>query len=177
MKWLALLLLAGCSASQQIATSATAIREYASTIKDQSANIQNESSEPAVISSAKSIGATADKIIAEVADIQESIPSVADITPWWATLLKWGFIMVAFIAATFLLIQSGALTGLRLLFNLIPKRVTTEANIAMNALDPSKEDNLTTWISAKRASDPLFNKAWLQAKSERVSDIVIPKEN
>lgn len=177
MKWLMLLLLAGCSASQQIATSATAIREYASAIKDQSANIQNESSEPTVLSGAKSISATADKIISEVADIQESIPSVADITPWWATLLKWGFIMVAFMAATFLLIQSGALTGLRLLFNLIPKRVTTEANIAMNALDPSKEDNLTTWISAKRASDPLFNKAWLKAKSERVSDIVIPKEN
>ena len=177
MKWLALLLLAGCSASQQIATSATAIREYASTIKDQSASIQNESSEPAIISSAKSISATANKIITEVADIQESIPKVADVTPWWATLIKWGFIMVAAIAATFLLIQSGALVWLRLLLNLIPKRVTAEANIAMNALDPNKEDNLTTWISAKRASDPLFNKAWLQAKSERVSDIVTTKEN
>lgn len=166
MKWLLLLLLFGCSASQQIATSATAVREYAATIKDKSAQIQAQSTNEAITKSAIEISSTTDKIILEVADIQSSIPNIADITPWWATLLKWGFITVAIIAATFLLIQSGALTAFRLLIGWIPRKTQTEAQIAVNALDPQKDDNVTTWIAAKRASDPLFNAAWLKAKSE-----------
>lgn len=166
MKWTILVLLVGCSASQQIATSATAIREYASSIKERSDAIQKESQDGFAIMNAKEISKTTDKIIAEVGDIQESIPNIADVTPWWATLLKWGFIMVAVIAATFVLIQSGALTAFRVLIGWIPRRTQTEAQLAHNALDPQKDDNVTTWIAAKRASDPLFNAAWLKAKSE-----------
>ena len=166
MKWLLLLLLFGCSASQQIATSATAIREYASEIKERSVAIQKESTDSFVLINAKSISHITDKIIGEVGDVQKAIPKIADITPWWATLLKWGFVMVAVIAATFLLVQSGALTAFRLLIGWIPRKTQTEAQIAINALDPQKDDNVTTWIAAKRASDPLFNAAWLKAKSE-----------
>jgi len=166
MKWLLLLLLFGCSASQQIATSATAIREYASEIKERSVEIQKESTNSFVLINAKSINNITDKIIAEVGDVQKAIPNIADITPWWATLLKWGFVMVAVIAATFLLMQSGALTAFRLLIGWIPQKTQKEAHIAINALDPQKDDNVTTWIAAKRASDPLFNAAWLKAKSE-----------
>jgi hypothetical protein len=165
MKWGILFLLVGCSASQQIATSATLINRYASEIKVQSISIQNKSVDAESVASAKEIEVTADRIICEVDDIQSSIPKVADITPWWATLFKYGFAAVAAIALVIIINQTGLSTAIRLLIGWIPRKTQQDADLAVRALDPTKEDDMRTWVAAKRSSDPLFNAAWEKAKA------------
>lgn len=146
MKYLWLFLLIGCSAVKEISTSNHIIQENAMAIID-----------TIDISVAHK---HAEIILGETKDISGAVSEVADITPWWANLLKYGFISISSIAVVVILWQTGLGTVIRLAVGWLPRRKVNEAKLAVSALDDTDPVTMREYIAAKRSSDPLFNAAW-----------------
>lgn len=155
-----LLLLAACSPSARIASDANTIGDRAAAIADLADQIGHGSKEPETIRAAATIHIEAKKIRQSVADIHATLPGVQDVTPWWATLLKWLAGAVVLVAVAVIIWQTGIGLALRAAIGLIPRRVVAESNLAAAALDPNKAEGLRELIAARRASDPLFDAAW-----------------
>ena len=146
MKYLWLFLLVGCSAVKEISTSNHIIQENAMAIID-----------------TRSIAVAhkhAEAILDETKDISGAVGEVADITPWWASLLKYGFISISGIAVVVILWQTGLGTVIRLAVGWLPSRKVNEAKLAVSALDDTDPVTMREYIAVKRSSDPMFNAAW-----------------
>jgi hypothetical protein len=146
MKYLWLFLLMGCSAVKEISTSNHIIQENAMAIID-----------------TRSIAVAhkhAEIILGETKDISGAVGEVADITPWWANLLKYGFISISGIAVVVILWQTGLGTVIRLAVGWLPSRKVNEAKLAVSALDDTDPVTMREYIAVKRSSDPMFNAAW-----------------
>jgi hypothetical protein len=146
MKYLWLFLLMGCSAVKEISTSNHIIQENAMAIID-----------------TRSIAVAhkhAEAILDETKDISGAVGEVADITPWWANLLKYGFISISGIAVVVILWQTGLGTVIRLAVGWLPSRKVNEAKLAVSALDDTDPVTMREYIAVKRSSDPMFNAAW-----------------
>jgi hypothetical protein len=103
MLFLLLVALAACSPSRQIAVSATDAQARAGTIARLATHIGIVSTQPDVVSDAATIVIEAQRIEAAAGAIHEALPGVEDQTPWWASLLGWGFAAVIVVAAVVLL--------------------------------------------------------------------------
>lgn len=146
MKYLWLFLLMGCSAVKEISTSNHIIQENAMAIIDtRDISIAHKHAEA---------------ILDETKDISGAVGEVADITPWWANLLKYGFISISGIAVVVILWQTGLGTVIRLAVGWLPSRKVNEAKLAVSALDDTDPVTMREYIAVKRSSDPLFNAAW-----------------
>ena len=146
MKYLWLFLLVGCSAVKEISTSNHIIQENAMAIIDtRDISIAHKHAEA---------------ILDETKDISGAVGEVADITPWWANLLKYGFISISGIAVVVILWQTGLGTVIRLAVGWLPNRKVNEAKLAVSALDDTDPVTMREYIAVKRSSDPLFNAAW-----------------
>ena len=151
MKYLWLFLLVGCSAVKEISTSNHIIQENAMAIIDtRSITVAHKHAEI---------------ILDETKDISGAVGEVADITPWWANLLKYGFISISGIAVVVILWQTGLGTVIRLAIGWLQKRKVTVAKLDIEALDDTDPTTLREYIAAKRSSDPMFNAAWKQEMS------------
>ena len=146
MKYLWLFLLMGCSAVKEISTSNHIIQENAMAIID--------------TSSIAVAHKHAEAILDETKDISGAVGEVADITPWWANLLKYGFISISSIAVVVILWQTGLGTVIRLAVGWLPSRKVNEAKLAVSALNDADPVTMREYIAAKRSSDPMFNAAW-----------------
>lgn len=146
MKYLWLFLLVGCSAVKEISTSNHIIQENAMAIID--------------TSSIAVAHKHAEAILDETKDISGAVGEVADITPWWANLLKYGFISISGIAVVVILWQTGLGTVIRLAVGWLPSRKVNEAKLAVSALDDTDPVTMREYIAVKRSSDPMFNAAW-----------------
>lgn len=102
----------------------------------------------------------AEAILGETKDISGAVGEVADITPWWANLLKYGFISISGIAVVVILWQTGLGTVIRLAVGWLPKRKVNEAKLAVSALNDADPVTMREYIAAKRSSDPMFDAAW-----------------
>ena len=148
MKYLWLFLLMGCSAVKEISTSNHIIQENAMAIIDtRSITVAHKHAEI---------------ILDETKDISGAVGEVADITPWWANLLKYGFISISGIAVVVILWQTGLGTVIRLALGWLPSRKINEAKLAVSALNDADPVTMREYIAAKRSSDPMFNAAWVQ---------------
>ena len=161
-----LLLLAACSPSARIAEDANNIGDRAATIASLADQIGNSSKEPETIRAAATIHIEAKKIGQAVADIHATLPGVQDVTPWWATILKWLAGAVLMVAVAVILWQTGIGQAIRAAIGLIPRRKVQEASLAAAALDPSRAEGLRELIAAKRLADPLFDAAWRKEKND-----------
>lgn len=153
MKYLWLFLLVGCSAVKEISTSNHIIQENAIAIID-----------TGDISVAHKY---AEVILGETKDISGAVGEVADITPWWANLLKYGFISIIGIAVVVILWQTGLGTVIRLAVGWLPKRKVNEAKLAVSALNDADPVTMREYIAAKRSSDPMFDAAWKQVNNKQ----------
>lgn len=136
----------GCSAVKEISTSNHIIQENAMAIID-----------TRDISVAHKY---AEIILGETKDISGAVGEVADITPWWANLLKYGFISISGIAVVVILWQTGLGTVIRLAVGWLPSRKINEAKLAVSALNDTDPVTMREYIAAKRSSDPMFDAAW-----------------
>lgn len=152
----------GCSASQQIATSASAINQQAEIIRAQAEQLQASGE----LEHSKVISAAANKIIAEVNDIHASIPKIKDAVPAWLTTLQLGLYAAIAIAACVIIWQTGVGQAVKIAIGWLPKNKVREASLLQNVLADESPETLREFIAAKRASDPMLDAAWKANKTK-----------
>ena len=152
-------LTAGCSATKEIASSASVAASAAHAISERASFIVANSSQPEIVAAAVVIKGDTAVILHEVSQISTAVAGVKDIVPFWMTLIQWGLGAVVAVALVVLLFQTGIGTAIRVAIGWIPRRVQNEADLAGKMLS---EDPATAreFVAAKRASDPLFAAAW-----------------
>jgi len=163
VKWLACLLLVGCSASERIAVEANGIGERAATIERMAIRIGERSDQPEIIADAAEIASEATAIGKATQAIHTALPGVVDREPWWSSLLKWLAIAAAGAAAVWLVSATGIGAAIRVAVGWIPRRKVAEAELAAAALDETKPEGLREVIAARRLADPTFDAAFRKA--------------
>ena len=163
------IVLAGCSATREIASGAVDIRANAESSKGRFAVIGAESASPApdvariAQESASGIGEQ-DAIIAATERIVSAIPGVQDTTPWWAVLLTRVIAFLAALGAVAVAWYLGIGTLLsRLLWSIglcLPRRTRDDAALARAMLDPERAEGPREYVAARRAADPAFDAAF-----------------
>jgi hypothetical protein len=163
VRWLAVLLLVGCSASERIAVEANAIGERAATIHSLAVRIGERSKEPDTIADASAIAMESAYIGKATQAIHTALPGVTDRTPWWADLLRWLAIAAAGAAAVWLLTASGILAAVRAALGWIPAPKRRAASLLAAAVDDTRPETTREAVAAMRAQDPEFDVAWRKA--------------
>jgi len=157
--WLALaavaLLAVACSPVERIAGDTNAIRTDAQALIDHGHAIKDAE----VVERATRIDTTA-------ADIHVQLTKVQDITPTWLSTLRWWGIGVAVAGIAFLVWQSGIGTAMRVAIGWLPRKKVTQAELAVDMLDPNRPEGDREFIAAMR-SDPEFDAAYRKAKTRR----------
>jgi hypothetical protein len=154
MRYLFLLLLAGCSSVEAVSTSNHAIqREAMSILQTQDIKVAHKH---------------AHRIIGESADIAKAAGNITDITPWWADMISYGFIALAIIGVCVLLWYTG-IGGLikKTVYSLglfIPDKKIQQAKLLAEVKDEEDPTTIREAIAAFRAQDPAFDAAYKKVK-------------
>lgn len=166
MRWLACLLLVGCSASERIAVEANTIGERAETIHRLATRIGERSKDADTVADAATIALEATQIRHGVSNLHAALTGVTDkVSPIWETL-KWLAIAAAGAAAVWILTASGILGAVRAALGWIPAPKRRAANLLAAAVDDSKPETTREAIAAMRAQDREFDAAWRKASGE-----------
>ena len=158
--WIALatvaLLAVACSPVQRIAGDTNAIRTDAQALIEHGHAIKDAE----VVERATRIDTTA-------ADIHVQLTQVQDITPAWLSTLRWWGIGVAVAGIAFLVWQSGIGTAMRVAIGWLPRKKVTQAELAVDMLDPNRPEGDREYVAAMRAQDPEFDAAFRKAQTRR----------
>ena len=166
---------AGCSATRQIAQSASQVSTLSERIVRQADAIALTSDQAEVVKSAESIRADAYSILDHSQRIAISVTATKDTTPAWMTLVEWLAIAAASICAAWILTASGALGAVRAALGWLPKRKVMDANLARQVLDSGSETGIREYIAARRMSDAEFNAAFVASgKSVDIATPTVP---
>lgn len=152
----AFLLAASCSPVAKIAQGSNEIREEARALIQHGQEIND----PVVIDRATRIDELA-------GDIHVNLAGVQDKPMEWLSTLRWWGIALACIAVLILLSQSGLLQFLRIAFGWIPRRQRSQAELAVDMLDPSRPEKDREMVAAMRAQDPIFDEAFRRVQQAR----------
>ena len=154
-------LTAGCSATKEIASSASVAASAAHSISERAGFIVANSTQPEIVAAAVVIKGDTAVILHEVSQISTAVAGVKDIVPFWG-LVQWALGAVVAVALVVLLFQTGIGQAIRVAIGWIPRRVQNEADLAGKMLsdDPA---TAREFVAAKRASDPLFAAAWVRS--------------
>lgn len=156
MRWLALVLLVGCSPVQRIAENTNEIRNEAQVLMHHGETVGDE----VVVHHAENIDELAAGIHAELPGVQDKIPA-------WLSTMKWWGIAVASVATAFVLWQSGTFTALRIAIGWLPRKSMVQAELAADMLDPARPESEREFVAAMRARDPAFDAAYRKVKKGR----------
>jgi len=158
--WLVLAVVAvlavACSPVERIAGNTNAIRTDAQALIDHGHAIKDAE----VVERATRIDTTA-------ADIHVQLTQVQDITPAWLSTLRWWGIGVAVAGIAFLVWQSGIGTAMRVAIGWLPRKKVTQAELAVDMLDPNRPEGDREYVAAMRAQDPEFDAAFRKAQTRR----------
>lgn len=158
---LAIVCCAGCSATKQIAQSASQVSTLSERIVRQADAIALTSDQAEVVTTAESIRADAYSILDHSQRIAISVTATKDIVPAWMTLVQWLAIAAASICAVWILTASGALGAVRAAVGWIPKRKVMDATLARSVMDDANPASIREYIAARRMSDAEFNAAFV----------------
>jgi len=157
MRWVILVVaLAGCSPVERIAGNTNVIRQDAQALIDHGNAIKDAE-----------VVDRATRIDENAADIHVQLTKVQDITPAWLSTLKWWGIAVAVGGIAFLVWQSGIGTAIRVAVGWLPRRKVTQAELAVDMLDPDRPEGEREYVAAMRAQDPEFDAAFRKAQTRR----------
>lgn len=157
MRWAVLLVaLAGCSPVERIAGNTNVIRQDAQALIHHGNAIKDAE-----------VVDRATRIDENAADIHVQLTKVQDITPAWLSTLKWWGIAVAVGGIAFLVWQSGIGTAVRVAVGWLPRRKVTQAELAVDMLDPDRPEGEREYVAAMRAQDPEFDAAFRKAQTRR----------
>ena len=148
-------LLAGCSPVSRIANNTNEIRTQAQLLTDHGMAIND----PVVVTGATRIDTLA-------AGIHIALGGVEDKTPAWMSMLTWIAIAAVVVAVCVLLWQTGLGTAVRVMVGWLPRKKVSQAELAVDMLDPSRAESGREMIAAMR-SDPEFDAAFRKAQSRR----------
>jgi len=172
---LAIVCCAGCSATKQIAQSASQVSTLSERIVRQAEAITLTSDQAEVVKSAESIRADAYSILDHSQRIAISVTGTKDATPAWMTLVEWLAIAAAGICAAWILTASGALGAVRAALGWLPRRKVMDATLARSVMDDANPASIREYIAARRMSDAEFNAAFVaSAKSVDTATPTIP---
>jgi len=146
---------AACSPVQRIANSSNAIRAEAQALREHGEATQDTE----VISRATAIDSLAAGIHVELAGVEDK-------TPAWVTMITWGAVGLVAVALCVLLWQTGIGTAIRVAIGWIPRRKVSQAELAVDMLDPDRPEGDREFIAAMR-SDPEFDAAFRKAQKRR----------
>lgn len=149
------LLMAGCNPVQRIAVSSNEIRAEAQELQRHGLEVGDDF----VVDRATRIDGLAAGIHKELPNVQNKPSELMD-------LLKWGAVAAVLVAVVVLLRQTGIGSTMKAILGLIPRATRTDATLAASALSEQKPETIREWIAAKRASDPLWDRAFKDAKKE-----------
>jgi hypothetical protein len=157
MRWAVLVVaLAGCSPVERIAGNTNVIRQDAQALIDHGNAIKDAE-----------VVDRATRIDENAADIHVQLTKVQDITPAWLSTLKWWGVAVAVGGIAFLVWQSGIGTAVRVAVGWLPRRKVTQAELAVDMLDPDRPEGEREYVAAMRAQDPEFDAAFRKAQTRR----------
>ena len=148
-------LLAGCSPVSRIANNTNEIRTQAQLLADHGMTIND----PVVVTGATRIDTLA-------AGIHIALGGVEDKTPAWMSMLTWIAIAAVVVAVVVLLWQTGLGTAVRIMVGWLPRKKVSQAELAVDMLDPNRAESGREMIAAMR-SDPEFDAAFRKAQSRR----------
>ena len=149
------LALIGCSPVSRIANNTNEIRTQAQLLADHGMAIND----PVVVTGATRIDTLA-------AGIHIALGGVEDKTPAWMSMLTWIAIAAVVVAVCVLLWQTGLGTAVRVMVGWLPRKKVSQAELAVDMLDPSRAESGREMIAAMR-SDPEFDAAFRKAQSRR----------
>lgn len=153
---LLLAVLPGCSSVSRISGSANAIRSEASVLRTHG----EATNDKVVVDGAQ-------RIYDLAADIHATLPGVEDKVPAWMELALWAAVAVVAVAACVILWQTGIGTAIRVAIGWIPRKTQRDAELAVAMMDPEKSEDVREYISARRASSPLFDAAFSKTRAEK----------
>ena len=148
-------ILMGCSPVSRIANNTNEIRTQAQLLADHGMTIND----PVVVTGATRIDTLA-------AGIHIALGGVEDKTPAWMSMLTWIAIAAVVVAVCVLLWQTGLGTAVRVMVGWLPRKKVSQAELAVDMLDPSRAESGREMIAAMR-SDPEFDAAFRKAQSRR----------
>lgn len=148
--------LTGCGATQNIAGSANEIRTEARLLLIHG----NETGDPVVIESATRIDALA-------ANIHAVLPGTQNVTPWWGQIIAWVAGCSLVLAIIVFLWQTGIGQAIRVAVGWLPRRKVSQAELAVDMLDPDRPEGDREFVAALRAQDPEFDAAYRKAQTRR----------
>ncbi len=148
-------LLAGCSPVSRIANNTNEIRTQAQLLADHGMAIND----PVVVTGATRIDTLA-------AGIHIALGGVEDKESAWLNTV-WMIAAAAIVVGVcYLLWSSGIGTFVRIAIGWLPRKKVSQAELAVDMLDPSRSENGREMIAAMR-SDPEFDAAFRKAQSRR----------
>ena len=172
---LAIACCAGCSATRQIAQSASQVSTLSERIVRQADAIALTSDQAEVVKSAESICADAYSILDHSQRIAISVTATKDTTPAWMTLVEWLAIAAFSICAAWILTASGALSAVRAAVGWLPRRKVMDATLARSVMDDANPASIREYIAARRMSDAEFNAAFVASgKSVDIATPTVP---
>jgi hypothetical protein len=151
-----MLICVACSPVERIAGNTNVIRQDAQALIDHGNAIKDAE-----------VVDRATRIDQNAADIHVQLTKVQDITPAWLSTLKWWGVAVAVIGIAFLMWQSGIGTAVRVAVGWLPRRKVTQAELAVDMLDPDRPEGEREYVAAMRAQDPEFDAAFRKAQTRR----------
>lgn len=148
--------LAACSAVNRISERTNQIRAEADALR-----VHGEATHDKIVVDG------ANRISLLASDIHETLPAVEDKVPAWMDMVVWGAVAVIAVAVVVILWQTGLGTAVRVAIGWIPRPVKRDADMAVAMMDPAKTEDAREYIAARRASSPLFDSAYQQARAEQ----------
>lgn len=149
------LVCAACSATERISGSANDIRTDAQALIKHGNAIKDGE----VVIRAERIDAAAASIHVDLTQVEDQHP--------YLSMIVW--VAGAAVAVVLLIVlwRSGALDGIRVLIGWLPRRKVSQAELAVDMLDPSRPEGDREYIAAMRAQDPCFDAAFRKAQERR----------
>ena len=152
------LCLAGCSPTARIAANANDIRSEATLLVEHGTATND-----------KVVVAHARKIEALAAEIHEDVPRTQDRIPAWVSMLLWCAGAVVAVCVVVFLWQTGIGSAIRVSLGWIPRRQQSNAELAVDMLDPERPEGDREFIAALRAQQPEFDAAFRRAQVRRTN--------
>jgi len=149
------LLLAGCSPVSRIANNTNEIRTQAQLLADHGMAIND----PVVVTGATRIDTLA-------AGIHVALGGVEDKESAWLNTVWMIAAAAVVVGVCYLLWSSGLGTFVRIAIGWLPRKKVSQAELAVDMLDPNRAESGREMIAAMR-SDPEFDAAFRKAQSRR----------
>ncbi len=150
--------LSGCSPVQRIAANAAGIRDEAQALEAHGVEV----GDPVVVASAGRIQVLA-------GGIQGDLGGIQDRTPSWLTAIMYGGAAIIAIAVVVVLWQTQLGTLIRVAIGWLPRRKVSQAELAVDMLDPNRPEGDREFVAALR-QDPEFDAAYRKAQTRRKND-------